>query len=834
MTLGKDTYNPQQFEQKWRENWYSCNLYKARDFSPKPKKYILAELPYPSGKSLHIGHAMRYTVPDVYARFLRMKGYNVLFPMGWDSFGLPTEGYAIKEGKTPQEVTERLKKDYKEAMKSMGYGIDWDREFATSDPETYKWTQWLFLKFYEHGLAELREMPVWWCQELGNLADEEVLTDAEGNKVSERGGYKVEKKMFKQWVLKIPQYAEKLLKGLEEIDFPEHIKTAQTNWIGKSEGYNIKFDVCTRKSLLSSKEEFENDHVDTIEVYTTRPDTIYGVTFLVLAPEHPLAEKLIKLAQNKDEAQKYFEYVKNLSDMDKKTLEKTGIRLEGLFAKHPFDNVAREIPIFIGNYILMEAGTGAVMGVPAHDQRDLEFAQKYELPEILAIKDGKMVNSAEFDGLSAKEGFQKIVQKLEKLGKAYKTVNYKIRDWVFSRQRYWGEPIPMIYKESGDVEAVVETSNMEDVHQKLPVALPYSTEYSPTENGDPPLARIKEWVQTTDSEGKPAKRETQTMPTWAGSSWYYLRYLDPHNSEEFANWEKMKYWLPVDKYLGGAEHTTVHLLYSRFWHEFFYDIGLVPTKEPYQWRMTGGLLLASDGRKMSKRFGNVIEPQVLIENYGADATRIALCFLGPYTDTFPWNENIIKSAWRLLSTIYSLKDRVSKTTQFTSGAKDKANVSGLEKLLHKTIKNVTKMLEDLKINTAVSQIMILTSELKKQNEISSNVWEDFLKILAPLAPFTAEELWQEHHGWKEWDPKNSIHLSDWPEFDESLTQDETTRLGVQINGKIRSEIEVLAGTSEEDIKKMILAKEDIKKYLEGKTLQKFIYIPGKIISLVVS
>jgi leucyl-tRNA synthetase len=759
-----------------------------------------------------------------------MQGYNVMFPMGWDSFGLPTEGFALKEGKTPQEVTEDLKVAYRKAMQRMGYAIDWDREFATSDPEIYKWTQWLFLKFYENGLAELKKMPVWWCKELGNLADEEILTDKEGNKVSERGGYKVEKKLFRQWVLKIPLYAEKLLKGLESVDFPEHIKNAQVNWIGKTSGCIVKFDIFSKGSDFSQK----------AEVYTTRPDTLYGVTFIVLAAEHPLVEVLAAKATNREDVAKYISKVKNLSDMDKQTLkEKTGICLKGLFAKHPFSEVSREIPIYIGNYVLMETGTGIVMGVPAHDDRDFAFAIKYSLDIIPVIKpgladpanseqkavylgEGLTINSGEFNNLPNQETGEKILEKLENTDKGHKATNYKIRDWVFSRQHYWGEPIPLIYKQDGDVEAVAETKNAEEVNKKLPVELPCSTEYEPSETGEPPLSKVKDWVMTYDKEGNPAQRETQTMPTWAGSSWYYLRYIDPHNSKEFADQEKLKYWLPVDKYFGGAEHTTVHLLYSRFWHRFLYDMGLVPTEEPYLWRMNGGLLLASDGRKMSKRFGNVIEPQLLIENYGADATRMALCFLGPYTETYPWNENIIKSAWRLLNTIYGLREKVLECTT------DPA----MKKLLHKTIKNITEMLENIKMNTAVSQIMILTNALKKQKAISKEVWTEFLKLLAPLAPFLAEELWQEVHEYKEWTPENSIHAQEWSKYDPELAREDTICLGIQINGKIRDQIALSPDEAEDTVKELVFSKDLVKKSLEGKNIKKFIYIPHKIISIV--
>jgi leucyl-tRNA synthetase len=819
-------YEPSIIEQKWKAKWYENNLYKAEDFSEKPKKYILAELPYPSGKSLHIGHALRYTVPEVYSRYLRMCGYNVLFPMGWDSFGLPTEGYALKTGKTPQEVTQELTASYKEAMQGMGYGIDWDREFATSNPDYYKWTQWLFLKFYEHGLAELKEMPVWWCEELGNLADEEVLTDENGNKISERGSHPVKKKLFKQWVLKIPEYAEKLLEGLDETDFPDHIKTAQINWIGKTEGCNAKFPLKTTVGDVSD-----------IEVYTTRPDTIYGVTFLALAAEHPYTKALIEAAENTDELVEYVNKAKNLSDLEKQTLkEKTGLRLEGVFASHPFEDVKRDIPVYIGNYVLMETGTGAVMGVPAHDERDFDFATKYGLDVLPVIKPqegeaqakeayvekGVLVNSGRFDGLSSDQAIPQIIEYITKLGMGHKATNYRIRDWVFSRQHYWGEPIPVVYKEDGTAEPLVSTDNDEEVHAKLPLELPESMEYSPTDEGEPPLSREERWVNTVDSEGNPAKRETQTMPTWAGSSWYYLRYIDPRNDEEFCSKDKLDYWLPVDRYFGGAEHTTVHLLYSRFWHNFFHDIGLVPTKEPYQWRMNGGLLLAEDGRKMSKRYGNVVEPQYLVDSYGADATRMALCFLGPYTDTYPWNSSTIKATWKLLNTIYSLKGRVCP------GVKDPA----LEKLFHRTIKNVTEMLEDLKANTVVSQIMILVNELKNKQEIDEGLWKDFIKLIAPLAPFIAEELWQDINELDQWAPESSVHLQPWPKYDEGLARRDSFRIGVQVDGKIRGEVEVERGDSEEDVRKRVLAMEDINAYVENKIISRFIYIPNKIVSIV--
>jgi len=780
-------YSHQEIENKWKDCWYKNNVYKAIDFSEKPKRYILAEYPYPSGNTLHIGHAMRYTVPEIYSRFLRMKGFNVMFPMGWDAFGLPTEEHALRENKTPQEVVEQLCTSYKKAMQDFGYAIDWDREFSTTDPAYYKWTQWLFLKFYENGLAELKEMPVWWCEELGNLADEEVLTDKDGNKISERGSYKVERKMYQQWVLKIPAYAEKLLEGLKEVDYFEHIKIAQQNWIGKSEGASMIFDVMGEK----------------LEVFTTRPDTIYGITFIALSPEHSLIEKLANKVTNKVAVDEYIQKAKNLSDLERQTKEKTGVKLQGIFAKHPFEEVKREIPVFVADYVLMDYATGAIMAVPGHDERDLIFAQKYGLEVIKVInKDNKMVNSDKYNGMDAKEFWKESIKRLETENKGGSKTIYKIRDWVFSRQRYWGEPIPIIYTEDGKTEAIS--------YDKLPVELPSKKD-------------LLDWVNTTDSKGKPAKRETQTMPNWAGSSWYYLRYTDPKNDQEFADPKKLKYWLPVDKYFGGAEHTTLHLLYSRFWHRFFYDIGLVPTEEPYQWRMNGGLLLGPDGSKMSKSKGNVVEVDKLLAKFGADASRLALCFLGPYTDTFPWSDTNIKSMYKFLSTIYLLKDRVV----------DKFEDKETTKAYHKMVKNITEMADALKMNTAISQLMIFVNELKLKDQIDKEIWKGFIKCLAPFAPFLAEELWQEINGYKEWKNENSVHLSAWPKYNENLIKEDKIIIPVQINGKVRGEIEIKGDETEEEVKALALSNERLVQYTQGKEIKKLIFIPNRILSLLI-
>ena len=826
MTATKKYY-PKEIEGAWAKKWYENNLYEAIDFSDRPKKYILAEFPYPSGKALHAGHMLRYTVPDVYARFLRMSGYNVLFPMGWDAFGLPTENYAVETGIHPAETTKEAIKNYKISFKKMGYGIDWTREINTTDPTYYKWTQWLFLKFWEEGLAELREMPIWWCEKLRTvLSDEEVLTDKEENKISERGEHPVEKRMLKQWVLKITKYADKLIDGLEETDFPEAIKKAQINWIGRKEGASVEFEI-------------ENHSV---EVFTTRPDTLFGATFLVLAPEHPLVKTLTDVSKNKKEIKEYLKKASNKSDLEKQSQEeKTGVQFEGIVAKSPFTDIEREIPVFVADYVLTDYGTGAVMGVPAHDQRDFDFAKKYDLEIIQVIKPkdgmiakplkeayeekGVLINSGKFNNLGSDEASEEIIKELGFENKGRKETTYKLRDWIFSRQRYWGEPIPLIHTENGKIEPICATSDAKGVSENLPLKLPEVPEYKPSADGTSPLSRNKEWVQTTDKNGNSAKRETNTMPNWAGSCWYYIRYIDPKNSEAFADYEKMKYWLPVDNYFGGAEHTTMHLLYSRFWHKFFYDQKLVPTREPYKWRMNGGLLLGLDGTKMSKSKGNVMSPMNIVEKYGADALRAFICFIGPYTDTYPWNDNGIKATYRLATTIYGLQDKVTKEPKDSISEK-------LNKKYNRFTKNVTEMIQNLKMNTAISEIMVFVSELRKVGEIDLEIWKGFLKIIAPFMPFLAEDLWQKLGGYTEWDNETSVHLQKWPEFNEELAKKEGFSIGIQINGKIRDEIYLKRNASEIEAKKAVLEKEKVQKYLEGMEIQRFIYVPNKIVSIL--
>lgn len=807
-----EPYNHEKIENNWKDKWFNDNIYEAIDFSDKPKKYILAELPYPSGKSLHLGHMMRYTVPEIYSRYLRMQGYNVLFPMGWDSFGLPAETFAKSEGITPQEAIAQATVDYKAAMQGMGYAIDWSREINTADPDYYKWTQWTFKRLYEEGLAMQKEMPVWWCEELGVLADEEVLPDPDSDgKISERGGHKVERKMFKQWVLDIPAYADRLIADLDKVDYEESVKIAQKNWIGKKEGANVLFTVGDLE----------------LTTFTTRPDTIFGVTFLAISPEHKLMGDLLKLASNKDEIKDYIEKSKSLSDMDRQIKEKTGVRLEGVFAKHPFNEFEAEIPIFVADYIMVDYGTGVIQGVPAHDKRDFEFAQKYDLKIIeviqkpkdfegeIYVEHGKIINSAEYNGENSEKFIKTVTTRLDKEGKGGFAKTYKLRPQVFSRQRYWGEPIPLIYKEDGSLETVSD----------LPLKLPVMEDFLPGKDGVAPLAKNSEWYTTVDSEGKPAKRETDTMPTWAGSNWYYLRYVDPKNTKVLADPKKVDYWFPVDMYFGDAGHTTAHLLYSRFWFKFLYDIGAVPLDEPYMYRMSGGILLGADHQKMSKSKGNVINPQDVLENYGADAVRTYLAFIGPYEDTYPWNPNGLVACARLVRSIYDLSEKVTPEEKIK-------DFKETQILLHKLIKNSSNMMDKLRMNTTVSEIMIFTNHLKKLDKIPSSIWSDFIKVVAPFMPFIAEELWQKHNKYSKWKKENSVHLQEWPKFDEKLTLDAKVEIPVQVNGRMRAKVSVARDASEAEVKKAALMDEKVAESISGEP-KKIIFVKNKIINFVV-
>lgn len=801
-------YRHLDIEGNWRNKWYEDNIYEAVDFSPKPKKYILAELPYPSGKYLHAGHMMRYTIPEVYSRLLRMQGYNVLFPMGWDSFGLPAETFAIKSNSTPQKVIAQAEVDYKHAMQLMGYAIDWKREINTSKPEFYKWTQWMFIKLWEKGLVKQKEMPVWWCKELGVLADEEVLTNDHGDKISERGSYPVTRKIFKQWVLKITDYAQRLLDELDKTDYMDYVKQGQINWIGRKEGTLVTFKTSTSEELT---------------VFTTRVDTIYGVSFLALCPEHSSIDKLLEQVANKEEVLAYIKQSSGLSEMDRQTKEKTGVLLQGVHALHPLTQKA--VPLYVADYVLSDFGTGVVMGVPAHDTRDNAFAKKYNLPIIEVVKnpddgdglyvgEGELINSDSYSGIQSEEARAAITSRLQESGIGQSKTTYKLRDTIWSRQRYWGEPIPLIYKEDGSVEAV----------EKLPVLLPELEEISAGAKEFPPLTEFEGWADTTDKEGKPAKRECDVMPTWAGSNWYYIRYLDPANDHEFCSMDKMKYWLPVDKYYGDAGHTTAHLLYTRFWYKALFDMGYVPNDEPINFRMSGGILLGEDRTKMSKsRPEFTVDPKYLMDSYGADAARMVLCFLGPYDATYPWNPQSIKACYKVIATIYELTDIVTQSEPKIE----------LLQAFHKMVKNITKMMEDLKMNSAVSEIMIFVNFCKTQKELSVGVWKEFSKIIAPITPFVAEQIWQELNGFGEWKKENSVHLQSWPVYLEELTRDSEISIPIQINGKVRATLLVARDTAEEEIKTKVYALPDVAKYASPITTKKFIYIKNKIVSISV-
>ena len=797
-------YKHLEIEENWRSKWYDDNIYEAHDFSPKPKKYILAELPYPSGKYLHAGHMMRYTIPEVYSRLLRMQGYNVLFPMGWDSFGLPAETFAIKSKSTPQQVIAQAEHDYKNAMQLMGYAIDWKREINTSKPEFYKWTQWMFLKLWERGLVTQKEMPVWWCKELGVLADEEVLTDEKGQRISERGSYPVSRKNFKQWVLRITDYAQRLLDDLDKTQYMDYVKQGQINWIGKKEGTMVTFKTSTSVDL---------------PVFTTRIDTIFGVSYLALCPEHPSLASLLETISNRISVEKYINQATGLSEIERQTKDKTGVVLEGVHAIHPL--TGKEIPMYVADYVLSDFGTGVVMGVPAHDVRDNSFAKKHNLPIIQVLKsedqeifvgESELLNSGDYTGKTSEEARSELNSYLKEKGLGGPKITYKLRDTIWSRQRYWGEPIPLIYTTDGKVEADYD----------LPITLPELGDDSKPISEFPPLSEFEGWANTLDSQGRPATRECDVMPTWAGSNWYYIRYLDPTNDSEFCAMDKMKYWLPVDKYYGDAGHTTAHLLYTRFWYKALFDMGYVPSDEPISFRMSGGILLGEDRTKMSKsRPEFTVDPKYLMDSYGADAARMVLCFLGPYDATYPWNPQSIKACYKVISTIYELTDRVV----------DKDPSLELLQAFHKLIKNSTKMLEDLKMNSAVSEIMIFVNFCKTQKELSSDIWKEFSKIIAPITPFVAEQIWQELNEFDTWDKVNSVHVQPWPLYLEELTHDTRLSLPIQINGKLRAVLDVSRDASEDEIKDLVFALPEVKKYVSLETVKKFIYVKHKIVSI---
>ena len=804
------SYNHIEIEKKWQEYWAKNKTFKTLDDKSKPKFYALDMFPYPSGAGLHVGHPEGYTATDIVSRMKRMQGYNVMHPMGWDAFGLPAEQYAINTGRDPREFTTNNIQVFKNQLLNLGLSYDWDRELATCDPKYYKWTQWIFTKLYDKGLAEIRNIEVNWCEELGTvLANEEVL-NVSGKMVSERGNFPVIKKPMKQWVLKITEYAERLLADLDDLDWPESVKDMQRNWIGKSIGAVVTFKV--------------NNGSDSFDVFTTRADTLFGATYCVLSPEHELVTKIMTEEQRED-VLKYIEFAKSKSDLDRTDLnkEKTGV-FTGAYAINPVNE--KPIPIWIADYVLSSYGTGAIMAVPAHDERDYEFAKKFNL-DIIAVLDGDVskeaftgdalhINSGFLNGTSKQEGIDKMIEFLTDKKCGLPSVNYKLRDWVFSRQRYWGEPFPVIIYEDGKIETI----GLED----LPLELPVLEKVTLSKTGESPLANATEWLEVVRSDGVKGRRETNTMPQWAGSCWYYIGYILREN-EDFLNLsdpkvqELVNYWLPVDLYIGGTEHAVLHLLYSRFWHKVLYDCGIVNSKEPYQKLFNQGMILGEDGEKMSKSKGNVINPDDVVREYGADTLRLYEMFMGPLEATKPWSTTGVEGPRRFLERVYRLYTEVASIVDEN---KD------LEKVYHQTIKKVTEDYENLRFNTAISQMMIFINECYKNPSIPYDYLEDFLKLLNPIAPHLTEELYQQVLNKSE-----SIAYSKWPSFDEDKTKEEIVTIVIQVNGKIRDKIDVDANITEDEMKKLALGSEKVKAFINDAVIRKVIVIPRKIVNIVI-
>lgn len=792
-------YNHKEIEKKWQKVWDEKESFKAKDDFSLKKFYALVEFPYPSGQGLHVGHPRPYTGLDIIARIKRMQGYNVLYPFGWDAFGLPTENYAMKTGRHPKDVTDENIKNFKKQVKSLGISFDWSREVNTTDPSYYKWTQWIFLKLFKKGLAYKKEANVNYCTCCKVvLANEEVV-----NGVCERCGGEVVRKVKSQWMLKITAYAERLLKDLDTVDYPDRVKLQQKNWIGKSVGANIKFKTITG---------------DIIEVFTSRPETIFGVTFLVLAPEHPLVSEWLKdnLIKNKDEVNRYIKETSKKSDLMRTDLnnEKTGIKLGGISAKNPLNG--EDIPVFIADYVLMDYASGAIMAVPAHDERDKDFAKKFNLDvkDVISETDDIIINSNFLNGLNVEDAKEKIISFIidEKIGS--KKTNYKLRDWVFSRQRYWGEPIPIIICPKCGYVPVPE--------EELPLRLPEIKDYKPSINGDSPLVNAESFVNVKCPNCKcDAKRETDTMPQWAGSSWYYIRYIDPKNNNEIASKDKINYWLPVDWYNGGMEHTTLHLLYSRFWHKFLYDIGIVNTIEPYSKRTSHGVILGENNEKMSKSRGNVINPDDVVNEYGADTLRLYEMFIGDFESAAPWSTQSIKGCRRFIERYYNLGDMLIKENQGTIR-------QDLRNEFNKTIKKVTADVQNLKFNTAIASLMELLNLIYKKESVNEEELRLFSILLNPFAPHVTEEVWNKLNL-----GKDLICYERWPEYSDINNENENVNIVVQVNGKLKDSFSAPFNTSKEEVLKIALNLDKIKKYVDGKTLVKSIYVENKLINLVV-
>ena len=802
-------YDHKKIETKWNQYWLKNQTFKTNAHSNKDKFYALDMFPYPSGSGLHVGHPEGYTATDILSRMKRMQGYEVLHPMGWDAFGLPAEQYALDTGNDPAEFTDKNIDTFRRQIQDLGFSYDWDREISTTDPGYYKWTQWIFLKLYEKGLAYIDEVPVNWCPALGTvLANEEVIDG-----LSERGGHPVERRPMKQWMLRITAYADRLLEDLDELDWPESIKEMQRNWIGRSEGANVTFDVAGQDESFT--------------VFTTRPDTLFGATYAVLAPEHKLVDKITTVDQ-KDQVTAYIEKNKTKSDLERTDLakEKTGV-FTGAYAINPINN--QEIPIWIADYVLVSYGTGAIMSVPAHDQRDYEFAKTFDLDIIPVLaggnieeeaftEDGKHINSGFLDGLNKEDGINKALDWLEKEGKGERKVTYRLRDWLFSRQRYWGEPIPIIHWEDGTTTGVEESD--------LPVILPKTTEIKPSGTGESPLANIDDWVHVIDPQtGKKGRRETNTMPQWAGSSWYYLRFIDPTNADKIADEALLKEWLPVDVYIGGAEHAVLHLLYARFWHKFLYDIGVVPTEEPFQKLFNQGMILGENNEKMSKSKGNVVNPDDIVETHGADTLRLYEMFMGPLDASIAWSETGLDGSRRFLDRVWRLFIN-EETVELSAKIVDQVKDDTLEKVYHETVKQVTENYESLKFNTAISQMMVFINEAYKAEHILKEHVEGFVKLLSPIAPFIAEEIWDKLGN------NETIAYEDWPVYDEAKLEENEVEVVIQILGKNRARIMVDKDISKEELEKLALENETIKERIADKTVRKVIVVPGKLVNIV--
>lgn len=801
-----EVYNHKVVEKKWQKVWDDEKAFAATNDYSKPKYYALVEFPYPSGQGLHVGHPRPYTALDIVARKRRMQGYNVLYPMGWDAFGLPTENYAIKNKIHPKIVTENNVKHFKDQLHSLGYSFDWDREINTTDPKYYKWTQWIFLKLFKAGLAYKKEMPINWCTSCKvGLANEEVV-----NGVCERCGASVVRKVKSEWMLKITDYADKLIEGLNDVDYIERVKVSQKNWIGRSTGAEVDFQI--------------KDTEDKLRIYTTRCDTLFGVTYMVVSPEHPYLDKYKDQIKNWEEIVAYREQASRKSDFERAELakDKTGVAIDGLTAINPVNG--KEVPIWVSDYVLMSYGTGAIMAVPAHDERDWEFAKKFHLPIIQVVaKNGEevdvneaaftdvatgvLINSDFLNGLEVKDAKEKMIKFLEEKGIGQAKTNYKLRDWVFSRQRYWGEPIPIVHCDKCGYVPIDES--------ELPLLLPEVESYMPTDNGESPLAAMTDWVNTTcPCCGGPAKRETDTMPQWAGSSWYFLRYTDPHNDKALASPEALKYWLPVDWYNGGMEHTTLHLLYSRFWHKFLYDQGVVPTPEPYQKRTSHGMILGENGEKMSKSRGNVVNPDDIVQEYGADTLRTYEMFIGAFDLAASWSEDGVKGCRRFLDRVWKLQDLMTDEEGYS---KD------LETKMHQTIKKVSNDFENLKYNTAIAAMMTLLNDFYKKGSITRGELKTLIILLNPVAPHITEEMWQIIGC------EGRVYQQTWPEFDEAKTVESSVEIAVQINGKVKGTL----GIQKDDPKDQVIAKakEVIADKLTG-NIVKEIYVPGRLVNIV--